>query len=91
MPFGLHNAAQTFQRFMDEVLHGLHFAYAYIDDVLIASTSAEEHERHLKLVFQRFCDYGVVIHPDKCDFSKASLVMSSTKMVFVQWTAKSLL
>ena len=37
MPFGLRNAAQTFQRFLDHVLHGLDFAYVYIDDVLIAS------------------------------------------------------
>lgn len=32
MPFGLRNAAQTFQRFIDEVLSGLDFAYAYLDD-----------------------------------------------------------
>ena len=43
MPFGLRNAAQTFQRFIDRVLHGLHFAYAYIDDVLIASNNEGEH------------------------------------------------
>ena len=36
MPFGLRNAAQTFQRFIDEVLRDLHFSYAYIDDVLMA-------------------------------------------------------
>ena len=48
MPFGLRNAAQTFQRFMDEVLRGIPFAYAYVDDVLIASHTLEEHERHLE-------------------------------------------
>ena len=47
MPFGLRNAAQTFKRFMDQVLHGLHFCYAYIDDVLVTSANAEEHEEHL--------------------------------------------
>ncbi len=45
MPFGLRNDAQTFQRFIDEVLCGLDFAYAYIDD--IASTSPDEHLQHL--------------------------------------------
>lgn len=53
MPFGLRNAAQTFQRFIDQVLQGLHFSYAYIDDVLIASHDREEHKRHLCLVLKR--------------------------------------
>ena len=53
MPFGLCNAAQTFQRFTDQVLRVLPFTYAYIDDVLIASPSAEEHKQHLRSVFQR--------------------------------------
>lgn len=51
MPFGLRNAGQTFQRFIDEVLHGLSFAYAYIDDVLIASKDTVEHKNHLHQVF----------------------------------------
>ena len=73
MPFGLRNAAQTFQHFIDTVLRGLSFSYAYIDDVLIASTSEEEHKHHLRLVFECFKEYGVLIHPSKCEFGVSSL------------------
>ena len=43
LPFGLRNAAQMFQNFIDEVLRGTTSAYAYIDDVLIASPTPEQH------------------------------------------------
>ena len=49
MQFGLRNAAQTFQWFMEQVFQGLHFAYAYID-VLIASFGEEEHI----IIYSRF-------------------------------------
>lgn len=70
MPFGLRNAAQTFQCFIDQVLRGLHFCYAYTD---IASASPEEHQHHLRLVFQHLSEHGVVINPSKCQFGAASL------------------
>ncbi|KRY23942.1 Transposon Tf2-6 polyprotein [Trichinella patagoniensis] len=53
MPFGLRNAAQTFQRFIDEMTRGLRFCFVYLDDVLVASRSKEEHEKHLATLFQR--------------------------------------
>ena len=68
MPFGLRNAAQTFQRFRDQVLRGLHFCYDYIDDLLIASSGPEEHERHLRLVLERLSDHGILVNPSKCVF-----------------------
>ncbi|KRY15633.1 Retrovirus-related Pol polyprotein from transposon opus [Trichinella patagoniensis] len=68
MPFGLRNAAQTFQRFMDEVTRGLRFCFVYLDDVLVASRSKEEHEKHLATLFQRFEKYGVKLNPAKCVF-----------------------
>lgn len=73
MPFGLRNAAQTFQRFMDQVLRGLSSAYVYIDDVLIASSSPEQHLHDLRSVFQRLTARGIVINPNKCLFGVPSL------------------
>ena len=73
MPFGLRNAAQTFQRFMDQVLRELPFAYAYVDDVLIASSSPEEHLKHLRIVFERLAAHGILINPNKCLFGVNAL------------------
>ena len=70
VPFGLRNAAQTFQRFMNYVLDGLENCVAYIDDVLVASASPDEHVRHLEKLFQRFREFGVVINPIKCQLGK---------------------
>jgi len=44
MSFGLRNAAQTFQRFMDVILQDLDFCFAYIDDILVFSRSHQEHD-----------------------------------------------
>ena len=68
MLFGLHNAAQTFQRFIDEVLQELPFCYAYINYVLITSQDAKEHKLHLKQILQRFTKYGILLNPSKCEF-----------------------
>lgn len=70
MPFELRNAAQTFQRFINEVIHGLDFCYAYIDDILVASTTEEEHE-HLRQLLTRLQEYGTLISPAKCIFGAA--------------------
>lgn len=73
MCFGLRNAGQTFQRFMDQVLRGLDFCYAYLDDVLVASPDANTHERDLEKVFQRLSEFGVEINLAKCEFGKSEI------------------
>ena len=65
MTFGLKNAGQTFQRFIDEVTRGLDFVFPYIYDLLVFSHSDEEHDNHLRELFQRLADYGVVVNPAK--------------------------
>lgn len=72
MPFGLRNAAQTFQRFIDSVTRGLPSTFAYIDDILVASTTPDEHESHLRQLFARLAAHGVVINIQKCEFGVSS-------------------
>ncbi|BHF67897.1 hypothetical protein SprV_0301092600 [Sparganum proliferum] len=73
MPFGLRNAAQSFQRFIDDILRGLSFTYVHNDDILVASSSAEEHASHLRQVFDRFQQHGLQLNVDKCIFGVSSL------------------
>jgi hypothetical protein len=54
VPFGLRNAGCTFQRLMDRALVGLNKAFWYLDDIIIASKSVQEHVEHLNQLFERF-------------------------------------
>lgn len=72
--FGLRNAAQTFQRFMHQVLRGLdESTFSYVDDLLIYSPDEESHKCHLHEVFKRLTEYGLCINTEKCEFGKENL------------------
>ena len=59
MPFGLANDPSMFKELMSEVLHGLHFCFAYKDDILIHSSALEEHFNHIKQIFGRLRQHGL--------------------------------
>jgi hypothetical protein len=73
MPFGLKNAAQTFQRLMDRLFRHLPFVFVYLDDILIASRNEREHMDHLRQVFAVLQENGLQINPAKCIFAAPSL------------------
>ncbi|GFS70353.1 retrovirus-related Pol polyprotein from transposon opus [Trichonephila clavipes] len=73
MPFGLSNAAATFQRFIHHVLREMDFCVPYFDDVLVASEDEDQHLSHLKQVFQRFEEYGVVLNASKSVLGETSV------------------
>ena len=69
VPFGLATAVSTFQYLMSQVLTSLnHFAFTYLDDVLIFSKLWEEHLEHLNIVFNRFKSASLKIKLSKCHF-----------------------
>jgi hypothetical protein len=71
MPFGFKNAPAKFQRVMDAELQEsgcLTFAFAYIDDLLIASDTREEHVEHVDKLLRMLRGCNLMIHLDKSVF-----------------------
>lgn len=76
MPFGLKGAPTAFQKLMvQKVLVGFihEFAIAYLEDIIVFSDTPEEHQRHLRLVFERLSQHGLRLSLDKCKFASGSL------------------
>jgi hypothetical protein len=51
-PFGLSNAAQTFQRMMDRTTDGLEGVFAFMDDSRVGSPDRQTHLHHLEAFFK---------------------------------------
>ena len=73
MTFGLRNASQSFQWYINRALGDLDFTFTYVDDILIASSSQEEHERHFRTVFSRLKKASLRLNLAKCQFRKEEI------------------
>ena len=75
MPFDLVNAPAMFQRLMSTVFNGMNFesVLLYLDDVIVFSSSVEEHITRLTKVFQRLREHNLKLKPAKCHFLKRSV------------------
>jgi hypothetical protein len=75
MPFGLCNAPATFQALMNRILRQFiaKFVIVYLDDILIYSTSFNDHLRHISLVLQVLRENQLFVKPSKCQFAVVSL------------------
>ena len=69
LPFGLRNAGNTFQRMMDSILGDLPYCFVYDDDILIFSSSLEQHVDHLREVLLLCRQHGLTIGLSKCVFA----------------------
>lgn len=70
MPFGLKNAPATFQRVMDNILreHVGVICLVYMDDIIIYSTSLQEHLINISKVMETLRKHNLKIQIDKSEF-----------------------
>ena len=70
MPFGLTNAPAAFMDLMNRVFHPYldQFVVVFIDDILVYSKDAQEHEHHLRIVLQILRENQLFAKLSKCDF-----------------------
>ncbi|KAI2668694.1 Transposon Tf2-6 polyprotein [Labeo rohita] len=75
MPFGLSNSPGVFQALVNDVLRDMvdQFIYVYLDDILIFSSSLQEHVQHVRRVLQRLLENGLFVKAEKCDFHAQSV------------------
>ena len=70
MPFGLTNAPAYFMNLMNKVfMEELDkFVVVFIDDILIYSKSAEEHEQYLRVTLNKFRAHEIYTNFNMCEF-----------------------
>ena len=65
LPMGLTNSPAIYQSWMNSMLGHLPFVKLFIDDILIHSRNAEEHQKHLRIVLEILRDKRVVLKAKK--------------------------
>ena len=75
MPFGLCNTPATFQCLMQECLGELNLTYAliYWNDVIVFSSTPEEHLDCLRAVLEQFLEHELKLKPSKCHFFRMEI------------------
>lgn len=70
MPFGLCNAPSTFQRLMERIFGDQSFQslLLYLDDIIIFSSTFEQHLQRLDLVLTRLQQHNLKLKLQKCHF-----------------------
>jgi hypothetical protein len=63
-----------------QVMKKLDFCFAYVDDILVFSRTLEEHDQHLRTLFDRLQKSGILINPAKCVFKASEFIVLGYKV-----------
>ena len=72
---GFRNTPAYTQREMDRILADLPFARAYMDDIVLAGRTLEEHTMQIRQLFSRFVSLNIAIKPTKAFLGYPSVTL----------------
>ena len=74
--FLISNAPSTFMRLMNQVLHPFlnQFIVVFFDDILVCSSSREDHLQYLRKLFRVLTEIELYINPKKCTYLTKEIV-----------------
>jgi hypothetical protein len=72
-PMGLLGSPASFQRLMETVVAGLSNIIVYIDDLLLHSSTHEDHAQQLDVLLQRLIGHNIKINLEKCVFGSTNV------------------
>ncbi|XP_030596890.1 uncharacterized protein K02A2.6-like isoform X2 [Archocentrus centrarchus] len=80
MPFGIISASEIFHRAMEHIIEGLEGVRVYVDDIIIWSSTMQEHKERLTRVLERVRQYGLKLNKSKCQFGVQEIVFLGDKL-----------
>lgn len=73
LPFGVTSGPECFQDKINGILEGLDHVNCQMDDILVDSSSRQNHEEILFPVLQRLQDANITLNKGKCEFGKTNV------------------
>ena len=73
LPFGICSAPEVFHRTVTEAFSDIPGVHTYIDDILVAGSTEDEHDTRLRAVLDRCRQLNLKLNLSKCQFKKSEL------------------
>ena len=73
VPFGIHVAPSYFTLMINEIVKGLDFYLAYLNDIITYSETGEQHHDCIRHVFDQLQTANIKLKLTKCDFFKSKI------------------
>lgn len=80
LPYGIASAPAIFQKYIEQLLHGIDGVGNYLDDIIISAQNLQQHLERLEMVLKILQDNGIKCKREKCEFLRNELTYLGRKI-----------